>query len=355
MPADLIDRCTRAAAAVITAAALILATPGAAAAHGVGGGAESILDFIWLGVNHMVVGWDHLAFIVGVVLLAGAIRRAATFVSLFALGHSTTLIAATLAAWRVNPTAVDIVIASSVVFVGVVAVFGRPTTPARWRLFGAAVFGFGLVHGLGLSTRLQDIHVDALSRIIAFNIGIELGQLLIITAVGVCAAAFLPDRVKTSEKARRLAGIAVIAVGFLAGAVLTVTEFTRDDPATATATGACRPFERTTKLPFGSGHPGKDFYEPGETAPLGDFGHVIGDGYLIVQYRPTLPTDQLDELRTFVTGPEGGRVVAGAATDQADPLVAFHMHESITCASFDLSALKEFKERWFADPRSRVE
>jgi hypothetical protein len=163
-----------------------------------------------------------------------------------------------------------------------------------------------------------------------------------------------PTGSRPARRARRLAGIAVIAVGVLAGAVLTVTEFTRDGPATATTAGACRPFERTTKLPFGSGHPSKDFWEPGETAPLGDFGHLIGDGYLIVQYQPTLPTNRLDELRTFVTGPEGGRVVAGAAPGQPDPLVAFHLHETITCASFDLAALKEFTERWFADPRSRV-
>jgi hypothetical protein len=86
------------------------------------------------------------------VLLAGELHRAAKLISIFVVGHSITLIVGTLAAWQVNPAVVDIVIAASVVFVGVVGWIGRSQ---RWGWFSAAIFAFGLVHGLGLSTRLQ--------------------------------------------------------------------------------------------------------------------------------------------------------------------------------------------------------
>lgn len=102
-------------------------------AHGVAAtGQESIAGFVELGITHMLTGWDHVLFVVGVVLLAWLPRRAAGLLSLFALGHSTTLIAATLAGWHLDPAGVDIVIAGSVAFVGTVGLFGRPH---RYRWF----------------------------------------------------------------------------------------------------------------------------------------------------------------------------------------------------------------------------
>src|SRR4051794_20887011 len=114
-------------------------------AHDITGTGDSIPEFLWMGVTHMMLGWDHLLFALGVVLLAGKPRRAASMISLFALGHSVTLIAATLTETSVSPRRVDIIIALSVAFVGVVGVFARPRTPLHWRLFGAAVLGFGLI------------------------------------------------------------------------------------------------------------------------------------------------------------------------------------------------------------------
>ncbi|WP_020389688.1 HupE/UreJ family protein [Kribbella catacumbae] len=134
-----------------------------------------------------MLGWDHLLFIAGIVLLSGELRRAAKLISVFVVGHSTTLIIATLGGWRVNPTVVDVVIALSLVFIGAVDWFGHRD---RWRLFGLGVLGFGLIHGVGLSTRLQDLGLPEeglLARVIAFNIGIEIGQLLgiaVMVAIG---------------------------------------------------------------------------------------------------------------------------------------------------------------------------
>ena len=167
----------RPAAGIAVVVSAVVFAP-AASAHGISGSAadKSTLEFIPLGIEHMLLGWDHLLFIAGIVLLAGELRRAAKLISVFVLGHSTTLIAGTLAGWRVDATVVDIVIALSLVFVGVVGWFGRLT---QWRWFGLGVFAFGLVHGLGLSTRLPDLGLpeDGLfGRVIAFNVGVEIGQ-----------------------------------------------------------------------------------------------------------------------------------------------------------------------------------
>ncbi|MEU4448420.1 HupE/UreJ family protein [Actinosynnema sp. NPDC050801] len=145
-------RRTSAVLAVLVAA--LAGSPGTASAHGIGSAAGlNAWQFIPLGIEHMLLGWDHLLFIAGIVLLAGELRRAAALISVFVLGHSTTLIVATLAGWQVDAVAVDVVIALSVLFVGVVGLIGRPKD---WRWFTLAILAFGLVHGLGLSTRLQD-------------------------------------------------------------------------------------------------------------------------------------------------------------------------------------------------------
>jgi hydrogenase/urease accessory protein HupE len=172
----------------VTALAVIaaLAAPAVAHAHGLnvdGDPNRALIQYVILGFEHMALGWDHLLFIIGTVLLAPNGTMAAKLVSLFVLGHSLTLLVATLAGWQVSPTAVDVVIALSVVYVGVLGMMGGPK---NWRLTSFIVFGFGLVHGLGLSTRLQDIALpeDGLViRILLFNVGLELGQLSFLLVV----------------------------------------------------------------------------------------------------------------------------------------------------------------------------
>lgn len=154
-------------------------------AHGITGRATglSTLEYVPLGIEHMLLGWDHLLFVLGIVLLAGQLRRAAKLISLFVLGHSLTLIAGTLFEWRISPVFVDGVIALSVVFIAVIGLRGRPDD---WTAVAATIFGFGLVHGLGLSTRLQDLGIpDAglLGKTLAFNVGLELGQLLAVSCM----------------------------------------------------------------------------------------------------------------------------------------------------------------------------
>jgi hydrogenase/urease accessory protein HupE len=344
---------------ILTALALgvagVLVSPAAAWAHGIGGSAadKNVWEFIPLGIEHMLLGWDHLLFIAGIVLLAGEWRRAAKLISVFVLGHSTTLIIATLAGWHVNATAVDVVIALSLVFVGVVGWFGPRD---KWRLFGTGVLIFGLIHGVGLSTRLQDLGLPEdglLARVIAFNVGVEIGQLLGILVMLLIGK--VVTRLAAASKARRPAYAALAVTGLIAAAVLSVLAVTAPEDDRNTALGSCTVGPRTEKFPAvdGSGHPEKDFYEATETAPADDFGHVIGDGFVIVQYQPSLPAAELDQLRAYVTSPEGTRIVGGPVPDQKQPVRAIHAFETLTCDSFDLSALRQFSDNWFNDPRSQ--
>ena len=135
--------------------------------------------YIYLGAKHMVTGYDHLLFLLGVVFYLLRLRDIAALVSLFALGHSITLIIGVLADLQVSPYLVDAVIGLSVVYKGFdnlrgfAALFGeRPNEKA-------AVFVFGLFHGLGLATKLRQLGLNdegLLANLLAFNVGVELGQ-----------------------------------------------------------------------------------------------------------------------------------------------------------------------------------
>jgi hydrogenase/urease accessory protein HupE len=175
----------RAAFGLTLVLVLSLLTASPAAAHGISGDAteRSTLGFISVGIEHMLLGWDHLLFLAGVLLVARDLRRTAKVISIFALGHSLTLICATIAGWHVNADLVDVVIVLSVAFVGGVGLFGQPK---RWDLFGAAIFGFGLIHGLGLATRLQSLGLPGdglIWKVICFNIGVEIGQVTAIVGM----------------------------------------------------------------------------------------------------------------------------------------------------------------------------
>jgi len=134
--------------------------------------------YLYLGAKHMVTGYDHLLFLAGVIFFLYRLKDVAIYVSLFALGHSITLLTGVLAGIHVNPYAVDAVIAVSVVYKAFENVGG-------FRLLGfsvntkAAVFLFGLVHGFGLSTKLQNLRLSSdglVANMIGFNLGVELSQ-----------------------------------------------------------------------------------------------------------------------------------------------------------------------------------
>jgi hypothetical protein len=139
----------------------------------------NILPFTYLGAKHMVTGYDHLAFLAGVIFLLYRLRDVALYASLFALGHSITLLGAVLLGYRANPYIVDAIIGLSVVYKGFENINGFGNL--RWRIDPRmAVLGFGLAHGLGLATKLQDLQLSAeglVANLLAFNLGVEIGQL----------------------------------------------------------------------------------------------------------------------------------------------------------------------------------
>jgi hypothetical protein len=120
-----------------------------------------------------------------------------------------------------------------------------------------------------------------------------------------------------------------------------------------TPVGGCTVRDRTETFPSGGGHPVKDFFEPDETVPATSFGHVIGDGYIIVTYRPDLTAEQLATVRAFVTDPAAGRVVGGPAPSQTTAVKAVHAYNTAACDTVDIDAVRQFTRDWFADPRSK--
>jgi hypothetical protein len=157
-------------------------------AHGVAGGDAQYLEslsgvhfppLMYLGAKHMVTGYDHLLFLAGVIFFLYRLKDVALYATLFAIGHSTTLLLGVLAGIHANAYIVDAIIGLSVVYKSLENIGAY----RRWGIAinsRAAVLVFGFAHGFGLSTKLQEL---ALSRdglvgnMIAFNIGVELGQI----------------------------------------------------------------------------------------------------------------------------------------------------------------------------------
>ena len=334
---------------LLLAATLVFAP--SAGAHGIGSTAagQSVGEFVLIGFRHMLFGWDHLLFVAGVLLVAGSARTAAKLITLFVIGHSTTLIAATLLGWRVDAKLVDIVIALSVAFIAAVGVMGRPIN-VRW--LGLAVLGFGLVHGLGLATRFQDLGIpdnEQLPRLIAFNVGIELGQLTAIAlmaAVGLVAARAIPPQ--NRRQAVQVMSVPLGVVGLIAPILIAInTSGLPDPPAVALPAQTSCSISGPTQIwdSTGGTHPARLFYEPGEAAPLADFGHVIGDGYVIVLYAEDTSAADVERLRDYVRAQAAQAVVAGPSAEVSG-VAAYQFRHTLTCDRFEYDTLTGFAENW---------
>ncbi len=142
--------------------------------------------FMYLGAKHMVTGYDHLLFLVGVIFFLYRTVDVVKYVSLFTLGHSLTLMIGVLANVPANAYLIDAIIGLSVVYKGFENVGGFERAFGRRPDAGWAVFIFGLFHGLGLATKLQELALPAnglLANLVAFNVGVELGQVLALMGV----------------------------------------------------------------------------------------------------------------------------------------------------------------------------
>ncbi len=146
----------------------------------------AVAPFLYLGAKHMVTGYDHLLFLVGVIFFLYKLKDVVQYVSLFTIGHSITLLGGVLGGIHANSYIIDAIIGFSVVYKafdnmdGFKRFFGfQPNTRI-------AVLIFGLFHGFGLATKLQEFAVaqnGLVTNIVSFNVGVEIGQVLALTAV----------------------------------------------------------------------------------------------------------------------------------------------------------------------------
>jgi hypothetical protein len=176
----------------------------------------AIAPFLYLGAKHMVTGYDHLAFLVGVIFFLYRLKDIVQYVSLFTLGHSVTLLAGVLGGIHANSYVVDAIIGFSVVYKAFDNMNGFQ------RFFGfapntkLAVLIFGLFHGFGLATKLQELDLSRnglVTNIVSFNVGVEIGQVLALTAVLIALSVW---RTRSGFLRHAFAtNTALMAVGFM--------------------------------------------------------------------------------------------------------------------------------------------
>lgn len=185
----------RATALTLTVLALYASSVAQALAHNVTPGDAGyiqeiwgvhIIPFIYLGAKHMVTGYDHILFLFGVVFFLYRMKDVAVYVSIFAIGHSVTMLLGVWYGWGINAYVIDAIIGLSVVYKAL------DNLGAYQKWFGfqpdtkAATLIFGLFHGTGLATKILEYQIaedGLLANLLAFNIGVEIGQLLALSVI----------------------------------------------------------------------------------------------------------------------------------------------------------------------------
>jgi hypothetical protein len=204
---------------------LLALFPGEALAHGVEAGDKGYIQetsgvvfmpFLYLGAKHMVTGYDHLLFLFGVIFFLYRLKDVGIYVTMFAVGHSVTLLLGVLTNVSVSSYLVDAIIGLSVVYKAL------DNMGAYQRWFGfqpdtkAATLIFGLFHGLGLATKLQNFQMSPdglIPNLIAFNIGVEAGQLLALAAILIAMGFW--RKTQSFWKHAYLANVILMTLGFV--------------------------------------------------------------------------------------------------------------------------------------------
>lgn len=219
-------RCAAELAAPIVCVFLALLFAGEAAlAHAVAEGDKGyiqeitgvhIVPFIYLGAKHMVTGYDHILFLLSVIFFLYRLKHIAIYVSLFALGHSATMLLGVYLDFGINSYVIDAIIGLSVVYKAL------DNLGAFQRWFGvqpntkAATLIFGLFHGFGLASKVidYDISPDGLiPNLLAFNVGVEIGQLLALSAILICMSYW--RRTDSFWRHAYGANVAIMTAGFV--------------------------------------------------------------------------------------------------------------------------------------------
>jgi hypothetical protein len=211
--------------ATITAFTALLLFGGAAFAHAVAEGDKGyiqeisgihILPFIYLGAKHMVTGYDHILFLFGVIFFLYRMKHIALYVSLFALGHSTTMLLGVYFDFGINSYLIDAIIGFSIVYKAL------DNLGAFQRWFGwqpdtrAATLIFGLFHGFGLASKIIDYDIaedGLLPNLLAFNVGVEIGQLLALSAILIAMGYW--RRTASFLRHAYAANVAMMSAGFV--------------------------------------------------------------------------------------------------------------------------------------------
>ncbi len=176
----------------------------------------NLLPFTYLGAKHMVTGYDHLLFLFGVIFFLYRLSHIAIYVSLFAVGHSTTMLLGVYFGWNVSAYLIDAIIGFSVVYKAL------DNLGAFQRWFGfqpntkAATLIFGFFHGLGLATKILEYQISPdglLPNLLAFNVGVEIGQLLALAAILIAMGYW--RRTKGFWKHAYTANVVMMTAGFV--------------------------------------------------------------------------------------------------------------------------------------------
>ena len=143
----------------------------------------SIFRFLTLGIEHILTGYDHLAFLLALLIAGGSLRQNTKVITSFTVAHSLTLALATFGLVHISPAIVEPLIAVSIVFVGLENLFRRRLA-ARWLV----TFSFGLIHGLGFASTLRELGIGGLGAraaipLVSFNLGVEVAQIAIAAIV----------------------------------------------------------------------------------------------------------------------------------------------------------------------------
>jgi hydrogenase/urease accessory protein HupE len=180
-----------------------------------------VRSFVVSGVEHILIGPDHLLFLLGLLLLGGSVWRLATIVTAFTLGHSVTLSLAALDLVRVSPALVEPAIALSIVVVGVDNLLVRRRNvlapqSATFDLRPWLAVAFGLIHGFGFAAVLREVGLPAGAlgwSLAAFNVGVELGQLAVVAVAVALLAAVRRYDVVWAERCAVAGSVGVVAAG----------------------------------------------------------------------------------------------------------------------------------------------
>jgi hypothetical protein len=210
---------------VLLGTALLLLSASAVSAHGVdtsdaGYIAEisgiNLLPYVYLGAKHMITGYDHILFLFGVIFFLYKMEHIGIYVSLFAIGHSTTMLLGVYFNWAISSYFIDAIIGLSVVYKALdnIGAF------QRWLGFQpntkAATLIFGLFHGLGLATKVLEYNMSEdglLPNLIAFNVGVEIGQLLALGTILIVMGFW--RRTRSFWKLAYSANVAMLCAGFV--------------------------------------------------------------------------------------------------------------------------------------------